>query len=461
MVMTPDEAVEAVQTNFERWESNHEKMSMLDRWHRNTLNDEDLPHLPRTTEEYRQLRQMSLSPWGRLLVDLMVQFLYVDGYRDDQGQSMPAWDVWQANLLDDRQARVHEGAAALGLSYVKVLPGRDRLTMSRMPQIKGMSARKSIALYEDPANDEWPRLFLTGEKRKVGDVDGHRFELVDDAATYTVDRTSGTDAKVVSTVRHGVGVCPVIRFAPRMDIEGRAVGEIEPVINVMRRLNQTTFDRLIVQRFGAWVVRWATGLEEPSPEEGETAAEVRQAMKLRLSIEDILVSEGPETKFGALQGTDMRPYTEATVAEARAFAAITQTPPHALLGEMTNLSAEALTAAEMGHKRKVDQAKQALGESWEQVFRLAAHIQGDRQGAAAWDAQVRWRDTESRSLAQVADALGKLAQMLQVPPQALWERIPGVTQTDVEAWKAMAADSDMLARLFDDVVRQAEPVEAA
>jgi hypothetical protein len=62
-------------------------------------------------------------------------------------------------------------------------------------------------------------------------------------------------------------------------------------------------------------------------------------------------------------------------------------------------------------------------------------------------AQVVWRDTEARSLAATVDALGKLTQMLGVPPQSLWERIPGVTQQDVEAWKAQAATADPLGQL--------------
>jgi hypothetical protein len=43
---------------------------------------------------------------------------------------------------------------------------------------------------------------------------------------------------------------------------------------------------------------------------------------------------------------------------------------------------------------------------------------------------------ESRSLAQAADALGKLAQMLGVPVEILWEKIPGFTQQDVDNAKA-------------------------
>jgi hypothetical protein len=89
--------------------------------------------------------------------------------------------------------------------------------------------------------------------------------------------------------------------------------------------------------------------------------------------------------------------------------------------------------------------KTSFGESVEQLMRLASRAAGDMDGWEDTSAQVMWRDTESRSLAQVADALGKMAQMLSIPPRALWERIPGVTEQDLERWEAMADKEDGMA----------------
>jgi hypothetical protein len=71
-----------------------------------------------------------------------------------------------------------------------------------------------------------------------------------------------------------------------------------------------------------------------------------------------------------------------------------------------------------------------------------------------------WRDTESRSLAQVADALGKLVMSLGVPPQELWEKIPGVTQSEVRRWKAAASDGDLTTQFAELLNRQASAAEA-
>ena len=53
----------------------------------------------------------------------------------------------------------------------------------------------------------------------------------------------------------------------------------------------------------------------------------------------------------------------------------------------------------------------------------------------------------ARAFGAIVDALGKLAAQLQIPPQMLWDRIPGVTRQDVNRWKAAQAEGDSLAAL--------------
>jgi hypothetical protein len=152
--------------------------------------------------------------------------------------------------------------------------------------------------------------------------------------------------------------------------------------------------------------------------------------------------------------TDLSGYLESAEATIKHIATISQTPPHHLLGAMINLSADALNAARDGLNSKVAEHKSGFGESHEQTLRLAALAAGDQAGWEDTRAQTVWRDTEARSLAQTVDALGKLVQMLGVPPEVLWERIPNVTQTDVERWKAAAEKGDALGQLTTRIDRQ-------
>ena len=69
------------------------------------------------------------------------------------------------------------------------------------------------------------------------------------------------------------------------------------------------------------------------------------------------------------------------------------------------------------------------------MMRLAGLAMGDRETWEDTSAQVVWRDTTPRSLGQVVDALGKMSQMLEVPPRELWERLPDVSDSDIHRWQ--------------------------
>lgn len=434
MPMGKNDAVELVRLYMPRWQANRERMSRIDRWHEGSLNANDKPKLPtKSTNEFKQLRDRAITPWLKLVVTVIVQSLFVEGYRNaEKGENTPAWRAWQANRFDARQIAVNRGAVSLGLSFVSALPGRLE-DGSAMPQWRGHSARSTLALYQDVAADEWPMYALTGQSIKGRDGSDHwRMRFYDDEAEYVIDvQADGDRPTFIELNMHNAGVCPFVRFTNQLDLEGRSSGEVEPYIDMVSRIDQDVLDRLVVQRFGAWVVRYIAGLAKP-----ETDEEAR-AERLRLSIEDILIAEDTDTKFGSLPATPLDGYIKAKEADVHDLAAITQTPATDLLGNMINLSAEALAAAEAGKMRKVNERQHALGESYESLLRLSAHLMGDPAGASDFEAQIVWADTESRSLSMVADALGKMVTQLGIPPEGVWSRIPGVTQDDIKAWKSI------------------------
>lgn len=429
MAIDQSELVKRVKDEwFPAWKRERDRLDRIDRWSRW---EHDKPHKPRSsTSEYKELSDRAQTPWLSLVVTTLAQTLYVEGYRRARdAENAPAWRWWQANGMDARQAAIHRAAITYGLSYETVLPGTTDQGEA-IPVMRGVSPRRMIAFYENPADDWWPVVALRVDPVKGG----HKLKVYDDTNVYALTADSG--GSTVTFVRdmgaHNAAVCPVVRFTNLLDLEGRAVGEVEPYIPVAGRIDQTAFDRLVVQRFASWVVRTIAGMAKPD-DKSEAEAE-----KLRLRVEDILVAEDSDTKFGSLPASELAGFISAKDSDVRDLAAVSQTPPHYLLGQIANLSAEALAAAEAALGRKGEERRHSLGESHEQSLRLGAAIMRDTAGARDVEAQVQWRDTESRSLAQAADALGKLAQMLGVPAELLWEKIPGWTQQDVERAKELA-----------------------
>ena len=343
----------------EHWESYHRsrtKAILLDRWVRGEQYDADpddpqsrfhgKPYSPReSSEEFENLESLTPTPWGGLIVTSLAQTLYVDGVRRaGTKDNMSVWDAWQRNRWDSKQTAIHRAAIGLSTAYGLVLPGKDPLTGDKGAKMLARSPKKMAAWYDDD-DDEWCQFALEAEPFAQRDSSGNlkygwNVRLYDEVAVhYLVAHGDGIEEKdweYVSYEEHPMKVPPVARLANRLDLDGKATGEIEPILPLLRRVDQDTFDRLIVQRFGAWKVRYIAGMAKP---DNETQARML-AMKLR--VEDLLISGDHETKFGTLDATPIDGFLAASDADLRTLAAITQTPPHHLLGLSSNLQAEAL-----------------------------------------------------------------------------------------------------------------------
>ncbi|MFD5491623.1 phage portal protein [Streptomyces sp. NPDC127091] len=404
--------------------------------------------------EYRWLIDRAKVKILPLVVTVVSQNMYVDGYRpkgaDDNASP---WRVWQANRLDARQHGVHRAALTYGAAYVVVMPGKP------VPVITPFSPRRLTALYADPVNDEWPLYAI--EDRVENTAKGRRrvVRVYDDQARYTlVGNVDGSGLKLDENgvMRHGLGVCPVVRFVNTDDLDGDGViGEVEPLIDAQDQLNMTTFNLLMAQQYAAFRQRWVTGMAPPQDDDGNPIEPFRSR------VDGVFVAEDADTKFGEFGQTDLKGYLDSREATIRHMSTLSQVPPYHLLGQMVNLSAEALAAARDGLDRKIDERESLFGEGWEQALRLAGLAAGDQDAWEDIQAQIVWRDTSARSLAQTVDALGKLVTMLGVPPQELWEKIPGVTQTDVERWKTTAEQGDALGRLDGIIEKQMAQLEPA
>ncbi|MEU3050176.1 phage portal protein [Streptomyces sp. NPDC006984] len=419
---------------------------------------------PMADDEYRLLAKRAVSNWMPLLVGTPAQALYVDGYRagadaataSQPDSATPEWEHWQRSRLDARQAAVYRGALAFGHAFTVTEKGRSGAIVT-----KGLSALKTAALYEDPANDDTPAAALTVTAWPKDEQPG-RARLWDTRREYEVSFLSLSDEKSVRVrggVLHGAQECPVTRFAASVDLEGRTLGVIEPMIALQDRINQTVFDLLLAQTYGSTKVRTVSGMAPPvqrDPESGEPVLdELGNPIPLQINHNSrrFLFAEDPDVRFGSLDETPLAGFIESIDMSVRHLSAIAQVPPHAMLGQIANLSAEALQAAEVSLSRMIAEFRTSFGESWERVFRLAAELAGNASSADDFRGEVVWRDMESRSLAHAADALGKLREQLGIPERGLWRRVPGVTQTELEDWEQMREDDDSVAQLSTALTR--------
>lgn len=455
MALTQEQAEATVRTLLELRKPEQARLGRIAAYVRG---DHSSVYVPRSArDEYRWLMDRAKVNMLRLVVTVVAQNLYVDGYRaTGVDENADPWKIWQANRMDARQHGVHRAALRYGIGYTTVLPGEP------VPVITPMSPRRMTAFYSDPANDEWP-LFaveVTSEKAKGDDgrlVTRRLVRLYDETSTYRFSGDAeGRRIELRSVDAHDLGVCPVVRYLNETDLdeEEAVAGEVEPLIELQDQINSTTFGLLMAQQYAAFRQRWVTGMAPELDSEG------RPIEPFRAGVDRLFMAVDADTKFGEFGETSLDGYLKSREESIREMATISQTPPYYLLGQMANLSAESLVAARDGLDRKCEERKSSFGESHEQTLRLSALAAGNKDAWQDESAQVVWRDTSSRALAATVDALGKLSQMLNVPPQELWEKIPGVTQTDVVRWKAAAEKADAFAHLDQMLERQMGPAQA-
>lgn len=416
--------------------------------------EHDKPYMPRgAKKEYEHLAERAITNWLPLLSRTFRDGLHVDGFRPEKSASnAPAWDYWQANGLDARQSVAHGGAIDYGTSYTIILPGT--LQTRRVPIIRPLSPLRSAAWYVDD-DDEFPEIAF---RERGATMDGALlFEFLDNENVYTFAETkddagqaelhlSGVDA-------HGLGVTPFVRF--RESLDGESHGLIRPVIEIQNRVNEIVFSTLIAMQYASFRQRWATGISIPEDEDGNPVEPFKAA------VDRLWISDSPDAKFGDFAQTDISGNLNAYTETVRTLAATSQVAPTVFTGDMINVSDTALAALEKGQQRRTDSMASLFGESWESALRLGALAAGDSVGASDTSAQVRWRDTEARSFAATVDALGKIAQSLQVPVEGLWEQIPGVTDQDVDYWRALREEGDPLTAMVSEFHRQTAPPAAA
>ena len=456
-MLSPDEARVLVKDRlFPGWERERDRLDHIDCWYRWRHDDIKLPR--GVTPEHRELARMSKVPWLGLVVTATAQAMYVDGYRtqlDDprtdedaeQREMSPPWQAWLANGMDRRQVAIHRYSLAYGYCYATVLPGVDPLTGSAQAVIRGVSPRSMFAVYEDPAEDDWPQYAMRVVERRG---DAHVVRVFDDRFVHELLVEDSGDKVTHNGVKaHDAGLCPVVRYAPMLDLDGRAPGEVEPFIPLAARINKTSYDRMLTQHFASWKVRYVTGMAEPDTEEEANRK------KLQLRQDDILVAEDPDTKFGSLDDTPLEGFIAAYRNDIETLAAASQTPTHELTGQMANLSAEALAAARASLNQKVVERQKPIGHAHAQAIRLACAYDGFDEYAKDVTGRVTWQDMEIRSMSQAADALGKMVQMLGVPPTAAWARIPGVEKSDVSEWIALAEAGDPITKMQERLQAQA------
>lgn len=375
----------------------------------------------------------SYANWSELIVNAVAERLQVVGFRFGASTDA-AWSIWQANSLDADSELVQTDALVCGSSFVLVQPDEDNPSGV---SITAESPLEATVVYQ-PGNR---RQRIAGYKRFT-DWDQHTTEvLILPDVICTWEQYGGQPVIEDNTA----GVVTLIEMVPqpRTTLNRPPRSELDSAIPFQDRIHTTIFNRMVASDYGAFRQIWATGVKmarqvlTTTDADGVTQTSTVLVKPYDVGANRLLTNEDPNGKFGSFPESTLGGYLASVEADVLHLAAITQTPPHYLLGKMANLSADAIKAAEAGLVAKCTRRSVHMGETWETVMRLALGLIGD-PGATMLGAEVIWRDMETRSEAQLVDALTKMAT-LGVPREVLWQRW-GATPQEIATWKALSAE---------------------
>ena len=399
----------------------------------------------KSSPEKRALRSFAQTPLLRLVVEATAQQMVLNGVSVGEGRDGDKiFAPWVYNGMPSRELALWEAALGYGYAYVMVLPAaaNSPLCKDSRAWMRPYSPRDLYAFYPDAADDDWP-MFALRTIRQKGSV---LYRLYDEENVYFLGREKSGETVFIESRAHGLGVCPVIRFTSSRDLQGRMLGEVDKNRDVVRRYTKTVYDRMLIQHHNSWRIITATGLEDLGSDEDA------EKTRTRIAHDTVLLGEG-NVQFGSLPETQLQGILQSVESDIQTLAAVSQTPLWTFNGgQLVNLSADALEEAQSVHRNKVEQKKKEMGCSVAEVLRLAATVEGRTDDARDYTIKAQWEDVQARSMSQAADALGKMTQMLGIPAELLWDRIPGVTPAEAREWadyaKANPSGEDRLADLY-------------
>ena len=403
-------------------------------------------------KEYRALQEMAVAPWLRLVVKAPVQRLRVDGFRTDAtaDADMEVWKrVWKANKLGSRQRMVYEDAVAHGRGVVEIAPPESE---GGAPFVGVVSPSQVWVEYqpESPFTPMWA-VKTWEDQLPNGATTVNAAVYTDETITQFLD-VRGLNTAAVS--KNVIGRVPFVEFRPEWDSLGRPLSMIRPLFPMQRAIDTMRFDLLLSAQFSAYRQRIVTGFDPviyddkgipvfKTDKDGKIKTDAEgnpipaTVSPGRPGVDRLMAFPGADTKVFDLAESNLNNYVSTIKMLVQQLAAISQVPPQYLLGDMANLSGEALDAAESTLGALVDDLKREFSSSWEEVVHLAdLAVGGEGVGLAS---EVIWGDAVAKSFGQVVDGVTKLVTT-GFPYEAAWEMLPGATQVKVQQWLDMAEE---------------------
>lgn len=406
----------------------------------------------RAWQEERKLSRFS-DNWCRVIADSPAERLEVTGFRLDDESALTnterqLWDWWKRNDMDLQSSQGFLESGIASTSYVLVWGDPD----TDEPTLTWEHPSQVIVDYDT----ERPRVRRAALKAWREDKTEYATLYLPDAVwkfqRHVSEHASFGDGPMWTPRRipdetwplpNPLGVVPFVEFPNRPLLNQAPLSEIAGAMALQDAINLLWAYLFTAADFASLPARVVMGAEMPKmpvlDKNGQQVGE-KQIELGTLEQGRMLWLTGQNASIGQWNAADLKVFTDVVEVAVGHLAAQTRTPQHYLIGKMANLSAESLRAAEAGLAKKVNEMQTFFSPAVREVFRLMAITQDDPELAAACrGGRVLWKDAETRSEAQLVDALLKL-QTIGFPFGWLAEKY-GLSDAELARVESMRSES--------------------
>lgn len=391
------------------------RLDRLDRYYDGRC---DLPEGAEGCEEaYRRFQAKARANWSELIVEAVRERMQPVGFRTgaegDELGDRAALRIWQANSLDADASLVIRAALTMSVSYV-IVGGVD-------PEIGA-----PVITPEDPrqvitAHDPIRRRKVVAALKVFHDEDAG----LDRAYVYTPGWVSRASKKASAgdTMASGVSgwswdedtvrapnpgrlpapVVPVVRFENRARLGRPPMGEFEPFLDKIDRINHLSLQELVIVTTQAFRQRALKGQVPDTDAQGNP-----------IDLNGLFLPS-PGALWQLPEGVDLWESGQADLGgilqsrkqDVQELAAMSRTPLHYMFPDAANGSAEGAATAKEGLLFKTTDRMGQQDDSWEWMMALGFLFAGDKKRAQLADLETLWMSPDRRSLAERADANAK------------------------------------------------------
>lgn len=391
--MTSDLLVEALQVldapqgqyeELERYERGEQALAWISPESRKALGN----RLPRLASNIPALQIHSI-----------VERLRLTGFSDRR-----AWDLFVETDLDQLASEAMASALLYSMGFILVWKKDGK-------PVATVESPRQCQVLRDPAD----RSVTAGVKRYRTKTQTHAYLYLPDRVEHWIADTPGAATAgftLSETIDNPLGVVPLVPI-------DNGHSEIRDLLPLCDALNHLLVSMMVGAEAAGKGRRWIAGLElverprldnDGNPvlnDDGEPVIDLVSPIN-DIDVVQTMISENPETKFGALPSADLKGFEDGVRVILTQISACSALPAHYLapLTAPVAPSADGLRASEASLTARAESKQQRFGRAFEQVGRLLIALDTGTDPASI-PLRVTWAPADTRSIAQQADAVCK------------------------------------------------------